>query len=143
MKPLYFAMRKNRKKWRTTLEDMQQMPEGSLGSDIAAFLQQHNLELMADVAWHDVYHVVFGYDTSIRDEGCIQFVPLGNGKWSAPYITCNLFFAAFYPEYWADFYKAYRRGKAANKFYDWDFEPLLTLPTVTIRCMIFGEEPGR
>ena len=140
LKPLYFFLRRNRKKWSVTIQDMEQMPPGSLGYDLAAFLSRYNLDIMPQAEWHDVYHVLFGYETNIRDEACIQFVPLGNGRWSVPHIACTLVSAAFYPEFWGDFYAAFKRGRGANKFHDWDFEPLLQLPTATVRKMIFGDK---
>ena len=137
LKPLYFFLRRNRRAWSVTVEDMRAMPAGSLGYDLAAFLQRHDLRMMPKAEWHDVYHVLFGYETNIRDEACIQFVPLGNGRWSVPYISCTLVSALFYPEFWGDFYAAFQRGRAASKFHDWDFEPLLQLQTATVREMIF------
>jgi len=137
LKPLYFFLRRNRKAWSVTVADMQQMPTGSLGYDVAAFLMRHNLEIMPQAEWHDVYHVLFGYETNIRDEACIQFVPLGNGRCSVPYLACTLVSAVFYPEFWPDFYAAFQRGRAANKFHDWDFEPMLQLQTSAVRTMIF------
>jgi len=137
LKPLYFLLRRNRREWTVTIEDMRQMPQGSLGNDVALFLDKYNLSVMPRAEWHDVYHVLFGYETNIRDEACIQFVPLGNGRWSVPYLACTLVSAAFYPEFWPDFYAAYQRGKAANQFHNWDFEPLLSLPTREVRNRIF------
>lgn len=140
LKPLYFSLRKHRKEWDVTLQDMQQMPEGTLGNDVYLFLTRHQLNIMPKAEWHDVYHVLFGYETNIRDEACIQFVPLGNGRWSAPYLACTLVSALFYPEFWGDFYAAYKKGKAANKFHNWDFEQLLQLPTAEVRRMIFEKK---
>lgn len=138
LKPLYFALRRNRRAWSVTIADMQAMPPGSLGNELAAFLMRHNLEIMPRAEWHDVYHVVFGYETNIRDEACIQFVPLGNGRRSLPYIACTLVSAAFYPEFWGDFYHAFQKGRKAVRFHDWDFEPMLGLPLLEIRERIFG-----
>lgn len=138
LKPIYFFLRRHRKAWNITIEDMQQMPACSLGNDVAAFLTKHHLEMMPKAEWHDVYHVLFEYETNIRDEACIQFVPVGNGRWSLPYLSCILVTAVIWPEYWGDFYAAYKRGRAAAKFHEWDFEPLLRLPTQQVRNMIFG-----
>jgi hypothetical protein len=139
LKPLYFFMRRNRKAWAITMEDLQQMPNGTLGKDLALFLIRHNLQIMPKAEFHDVYHVLFGYETNIRDEACIQFVPLGNGRYSLPYVACTFISAAFYPEYWEDFYAAYSRGRRANHFHDWDFEPLLMVKTEVVRKMIFDK----
>ncbi|MEX0965889.1 MAG: Coq4 family protein [Bacteroidia bacterium] len=116
------------------------MPEGTLGRDVGIFLKRHNLEVIPMAEFHDVYHVLFNYGTTIKDEACIQFVPLGNGRWSLPYVACTFVSAAFYPEYWKDFYRAFCTGKNANKFHDWDFQELLGAETEKIRRMIFEKE---
>ena len=137
LKPRYFAMRRGRKPWNVTIETLRDMPEGSLGNDLAKFLTANNLEMMPRAEFHDVYHVLFNYGTNIRDEACIQFVPLGNGRWSLPYVTCTMVTILFYPEYLEDFYEAYKKGKAANRFHDIDFEPFLQMPTREVREWIF------
>lgn len=139
LKPLYFFIRRNRKEWTTNIYDLDQMPDGTLGKDLSLFLKRYNLHMMPKAEFHDVYHVLFGYETNIRDEACIQFVPLGNGRYSLPYIACTLISAAFYPEYWGDFYRAYKRGQNANRFHDWDFEKLLLYKTKNVRKMIFDD----
>ncbi|RYD56695.1 MAG: hypothetical protein EOP56_11645 [Sphingobacteriales bacterium] len=140
MKPLYMMLRKDLKPWKTTQEDMATMPEGTLGNDVAKFLTRHNVTLISKVEWHDVYHVVFGYETNIKDELCIQFVPMGNGRYSPPYLLCNLFAMVCYPEYWGDFYIAYMRGYNARRFHGWDFEKMLHLKTSEVRKMMFDKD---
>ncbi|MES2703634.1 MAG: hypothetical protein V4649_13410 [Bacteroidota bacterium] len=136
LRPLYFAMRKHRKAWGVTYDDLALMPEGTLGNDLAKFLYTHQLAMMPRAEFHDVYHVLFNYGTNIRDESCIQFVPVGNGRRTLPYLVCIAVTMAFYPEYWGDFYKAYQTGRRANKFHDWDFEPMLCLKTEEVRRII-------
>ena len=136
-KPLYLFMRKDKTPWKITMGTLAAMPAGTLGKDVANFLQANGLSIMPRAELHDVYHVLFGYSTLMKDETCIQFVPLGNGRISAPYVASTLVAAVFYPEYWPDFYAAFRRGRAAATFHNWDFEPLLQLPTEQVRRMIF------
>jgi ubiquinone biosynthesis protein Coq4 len=137
MKPVYFLLRHNRTCWRTTQADLAIMPEGTLGKDLSNFLHINGLQLMPRAEFHDVYHVLFGFGTTMKEETCIQFVPLGNGRRSIPYLVTITISIIFYPENWEDFYKAYRIGKSANKFHDWDFEPMLGIRTDEVRRRIF------
>ncbi len=139
MKPVYFALRSHRKTWRTTQTDLAAMPEGTLGRDLSVFLQNNGLTLMPKAEFHDVYHVLFGFGTTMREETCIQFLPMGNGRYSIPHIITNAVSLVFYPEHWGDYYKAYHMGRRANTFHDWDFEPMLCLKTTVVRKLIFGE----
>ena len=138
LKPLYFAMRRDRKQWNITYDDLALMPEGTLGNDLAKFLYTNQLDIMPRAEFHDVYHVLFDYGTDIKDEACIQFVPVGNGRRSLPYLACITVTMVFYPEHLEDFYKAYLKGKNAVKFHNWDFEPMLQMKTSEVRKMIFG-----
>jgi len=138
MKPVYFALRSNRKIWQTTQADLAAMPEGTLGRDLAHFLHNNGLTLMPRAEFHDVYHVLFGYGTTMREETCIQFLPMGNGRYSIPHIITNTVSLVFYPEHWSEYYKAYQMGRSANRFHDWDFEPMLCLRTTDVRKLIFG-----
>lgn len=138
MKPLYFLLRKNKKPWTITIDELRSMDNGTLGKDLYLFLVRHNFRLIPKAEFHDVYHVLFDLDTDVRDEACVQFIPLGNGRRSLPYVSSTLVAAIFYPEYWADFYRAYMRGKNARTFHNWKFEEMLHLKTTEIRKMMFG-----
>ena len=138
LKGLYFYLRKKRKPWDITMESIQAMPKGTLGNDLYWFLKKNKLSIMPRAEFHDVYHVLFEYNTSIRDEAMIQFVPLGNGRISLPFLSCTFVSAVFFPEYWSDFYQAFLRGKRANTFHNWDFESLLEMPTVEVRKKIWS-----
>ena len=137
LKPLYFFLRRKRRPWNVTMDSLKAMPAGSLGNDLYLFLKKNNLQIMPKAEFHDVYHVLFNFETCIRDEACIQFVPLGNGRYSLPYIACTIVSVLFYPEFWGDFYKAFAMGRRANKFHNWNFESLLNHHTQDIRRMIF------
>lgn len=139
LKPLYLFLRRNRKPWNVTVDSLSKLPEDTLGRDVSIFLKRYNLEVIPMAEFHDVCHVLFNYGTSIKDEACVQFVPLGNGRLSLPYLACTFISALFYPENWKDFYSAYCRGKKANKFHDWNFKELLETNTETIRKMIFDK----
>ena len=138
LKPLYFFMRRNRKAWDINMNDLQNMNPGTLGNDLYMFLKQHNLRIMPKAEFHDVYHVLFEYGTDIKSETLVQFVPLGNGRRSLPFLACTFVSALFYPEFWNDFFIAYMRGKNASSFHNLDFESRLTENTANLRKEIFG-----
>ena len=138
LKPLYLFLRRNRKAWDVNMESLEQMPPKSLGNDLFLFLTEHNLILMPKIEFHDVYHVLFELDTDIKSETLLQFIPLGNGRRSLPFIASTLVSALFYPEHWNDFYSAFKRGQNAITFHNWDFEALLTRNTDVIRREVFG-----
>jgi ubiquinone biosynthesis protein Coq4 len=139
MKPVYFILRRNRKPWQITYDGLARMPQGTLGYDLAQFLYKNEIALMPRAEFHDVYHVLFNYGTTMKEETCIQFIPFGNGRFSIPHIVTNTIALALYPESWGDFYNAFRKGRSANRFHDWDFELMLHMKTDDVRKMIFSK----
>ncbi len=140
-KPIYFLLRWKRKAWKVTQEELSAYPENSLGKDLSNFLTTNNIQLMPKAEFHDVYHVLLGYSTSMREETCIQFVSMGNGKYSLPHLAANFTSLLFYPEYWGDFKQAFLRGRKAARFHDLDFENLLKMPTNRLReCLLHKKD---
>ncbi len=138
LKPVYLYLRKNRKPWNITMEELEKMGNGTLGNDLYNFLHSHGLEIMPRIEFHDVYHVLFEYETDMKSETMIQFVPIGNGRISLPFLISTFVSAVFYPENWNEYYLAYLRGKKAIQFHDWNFESLLAENTEELRKQIFG-----
>lgn len=133
-KPVYTLMRFRRKPWPLTKEDLQNYASGTLGHDLYCFLEMHHFELMPRAEFHDIFHVLLQMSTNMRDETSIQFVVIGNGKWSLPNLVSSGVALVFYPEHWSTYRKAYQRGKSARTFYDAPFLQLLEQPTTELRA---------
>lgn len=125
MIPVYQLLRKNKKPWQITQAQLQHFPIGSLGHSVYLFLTENELTLIPRAEFHDVYHVLFGFNTSMEDETAIQFLGVGNGRYSLPWLaSCGLAFV-FYPERWGKFRQAFQKGKACKPFHHLDWESLL------------------
>lgn len=140
MKPVYFLLKSKREPWKVKQEELACFTEGTLGRALHAFLTKNCLKMIPKAEFHDVFHVLFGYNTTMHDETCIQFVPLGNGAITAAMLASTFVSLLFYPENWGDYYRAFQRGRKANRFYDLDFEHLLQVPLVLLQEQIFAGE---
>lgn len=132
-KPIYKILRYRRKAWEVQQGSLKDYPLNSLGHELYSFLKRNEFQLMPRAEFHDVFHVLFNYGISMREETAIQFVVLGNGKWSLPNVISSSVAIVFYPEYWGDYKKAYLYGKKAAHFYHLDFENLLNQDLVELR----------
>ncbi len=112
-----------------TQNELKKMPDGSLGNDLALFLQQRDLELLPYYAKHDIKHILLQYDTTDEGEVCLQCFMLGNGHFSFPVMATVLFGFATMPEYWSSFTKAYRRGQKSIAIKNWQWFSILSQPT--------------
>lgn len=106
-------------------ETLQYFNKGSIGNLLFQFLETNQLTLLKDYESHDVKHVLFGYPPDERGEACLQFFMLGN-KWysSATFLVC-FHTILLYPENYAAFYIAYKKGKKYHSIKSTDWYAIL------------------
>ena len=139
-KPMYKATFKVfTKAWRTQREDLAKFETASLGGQLYLFLTSHNFQVEPKLESHDVGHVLLGYDTDVVSEISMQFFYLGSGKKSLYSLLTTILGYLIVPEYYPLFHQAFRRGKTAINFQDWDFEHLLSENINTLRAQIFKQ----
>ena len=118
------------------LEELRQLPEGTLGRELTRFLDQNGFEPLNSGDWiqrtHDVWHVITGLSPSKDDEFILQaftrsqvFRPSSALLVLAGLIThkCNL----------QEIIKVIKTGKMANKLVDWDIESDWATPLSEVR----------
>lgn len=103
--------RKQRKAWGLSTNDLLQFPEGSVGKVLGKFLQKAGLEPLPRAESHDVYHLLFDYSTSFKDEVGLQFFLWGNGKISLASISTSIGAWCIFPTQWNYLKTSYARGK--------------------------------
>ena len=121
------------KYWEYTLDDYQKMPLGSLGNDVAQYLERLHLDFMAGAEHHDVRHIILGYHMTVIDEVRMQVFMIGNGKRNL--FSIALVFASIFllPEYLQLFWKDFLRGKSSGDITSIEWCTLLTQETIALR----------
>lgn len=118
------------------LEKLRTLPEGTLGYEVAQFLDRHKFDPLESGDWiqrtHDIWHVLTGLSPSEEDELTLQaftraqvFRPSSAILVLAGLLTrrCNL----------EDVMKGLERGKIAQKIVDWDIESDWETPLSEVR----------
>ena len=118
------------------LEELRQLPEGTLGREVAYFLDKNGFEPLNSGDWiqrtHDIWHVVTGLSPSKNDEFILQaftrsqvFRPSSAILVLAGLLIhrCNL----------QEIIYAIKNGKMANKLVDWDIESDWATPLDEVR----------
>lgn len=118
-------------------DDLQSLPNGTLGNDLFIFLKQRNLPLLKHYARHDLKHVLLGYDTTEEGEACLQSFMFGNGRISFPVLATVTYGFITMPEYWSKMKKAFLQGKKCNSIHRWKWNDLIKEPTAELRRKIF------
>ena len=115
-----------------TKEELQQMPEDTLGRNLAIMLEKNKLELLPYYIKHDIKHILLGYSTTAEGEVCLQCFMLGNGHISFPVAATIGFGVLTMPEYWPLFYTAFKRGRRTASLKHWQWHSLLPQTTASL-----------
>lgn len=118
------------------LETLRQLPEGTLGREVARFLDENNLAPFNSGDWiqrsHDVWHVLTGLSPSEEDELILQSFTRAQvfRPSSAIIVLAGLLIGkCSFP----DIIQGIQHGKIAESLLDWDIESDWATPLVEVR----------
>lgn len=115
---------------------LQELPDGTLGKDIADCLERNNLRLVPNYESHDLKHVLLDFKMTPVDEIRMQAFMLGNGNHSIPSLAIFIFGALLLPDLWTTFYKDYRNGQNSKPIKTWTIEEYAHCQTSTLRQIV-------
>lgn len=115
---------------------LQELPDGTLGKDIANCLERNNLRLVPNYESHDLKHVLLDFKMTPVDEIRMQAFMLGNGNHSIPSLAIFIFGALLLPDLWTTFYKDYRNGQNSKPIKTWTIEEYAHCQTSTLRQIV-------
>lgn len=108
-------------------------PEGTLGQQLGRFLLQSNYGQNVYACHDDVLQLLIAGSTSFTDDIAVQYYLLGNGSFGLRRLTAMAAGLALFPHKALHFYRMYKKGKEALRFYDVDHLGLLHLPVDRIK----------
>lgn len=136
-KPFYAKVFKfNKRAWVYTREDLLRMPRESLGRLLGEFLLKNDYHLLAKMEDHDVMHVLMEFKTTVEDEVKMQYFLIGNGKKSIYAWFTIIFGSLMIPEFFKEYFQAFRKGKSCHNISNWDFQYLLGEPIELLQRQI-------
>ncbi len=134
---LYVKLRhRHRKPWPYTIDSLMNFPDDTLGKTLGEFLYHNGFELVGNYERHDIFHIMTGYQPTVKDEVSMQFFLLGNGKFSPSTITTCFVGLLMLPEFIPTFIKDIRRGSKCRSIHKWDFEHLLYEPLAQLKGLM-------
>ncbi len=96
-----------------TLKALREFPDGTLGREVAAFLDARGLPFKVRYENHDAIHALLGCETDIRGEMEVQAFLWANRASSPAGRILFLVGGLLLPEQWSAMRAAYHRGHAA------------------------------
>lgn len=136
----YTSLFKKEKRWNITKDELLNYPKDSIGKALGTFLDKNGFELIPKVERHDVYHTITEFNTKVEDEIALQCLCFGNGKRSPYLLGAIILGIIILPEYYVYYLKAYRIGKQAHPFHQFDYSKLLHSSIDKFRNAIFSNE---
>ncbi len=97
-----------------TLEELRAYPEGSLGREVAAYLDARGLPFKVRYENHDAIHAILDYETNIRGEMELQAFMWANDASSPAGRILFVLGGALLPEQWRAMRDAFLRGRASR-----------------------------
>jgi hypothetical protein len=112
-----------------TLGALRDYPDGTLGREVAAYLDARGLPFKVRYENHDAIHCITGYETNIRGEMELQAFMWANDSSSPAGRILFVLGGLLLPEQWSAMRDAYARGEEAAPMEEWRlpdrlFEPL-------------------
>lgn len=120
------------------VQQLQTLPQGTLGKDIADCLQRNKLRLVPNFESHDLKHVLLGYHMTPEDEIRLQAFMLGNGNLSIASVAIFLFGALLLPELWFTFIRDFINGYHATPIKTWTIEEYAHCNTLALRRSVLN-----
>jgi hypothetical protein len=96
-----------------TLDELRSYADGSLGREVARFLDERGLPFKVRYENHDAIHAILDYDTTTRGEMEVQAFLWANHSSSRAGRVLFVVGGALLPEHWDAMRVAYARGKRA------------------------------
>lgn len=122
--------------------ELNELPDGTLGKDIAECLQRNGLRLVPGYESHDLKHVLLGFKMTPVDEIRLQAFMLGNGNYTLPSFAIFIFGALFLPDLWRRLYMDYLDGQQARPISTWTIEEFAHCNTAALREAVFHYAPA-
>jgi len=114
------------------------LPDGTLGKDIANCLEKNGLRLVPNYESHDLKHVLLDFKMTPVDEIRLQAFMLGNGNYSIASFAIFLFGALFLPDLWKTFFRDFINGRNSKPISNWTIEEFAHCQTSTLREIVFN-----
>lgn len=123
---IYARLFKSHKEaWGLSKEELAAYEEGTLGNALGRFYALHGFDVMPKLENHDVFHVLTGTGVEIQDEVSMQFLLLGNGKFSLYLFGMIGLGSIIFPEFITYYIRSFQRGRSMDVFHHLEFRTLL------------------
>jgi len=138
--PMVFNVGIKEPSWNLSTSQLLAFPNGTVGKTLGEFLKNNRLEPIAGAESHDLYHILFNYDSSFKDEVALQFFLRGNGKKSIASFGTSIGAWCVLPMHWSYLKSSYARGKECMDISKLDLKSILLNDFNEVRTKLFEQK---
>jgi ubiquinone biosynthesis protein Coq4 len=138
---IYLKTKSNQLNWIYNACKLHNFPLGSLGKELADFLNKNQVDLIPKAESHDVFHVITGFGIESEEEVAMQYWLLGNGRFKPYTIGACIVGMILLPDFWMKYLKSFKQGKDSPSIVGWDFEEMLYADVNQIKCYVQQTPP--
>lgn len=121
------------KKAPVTMDELIGYPKDTLGFHLGNFLFNHSHDADPQPEMTDIHRVLINKEVSDKEEIAMHFYLFGNGDMALKNVFVVLTGSLLYPLQLRYFYRRYRDGRNALRFYDLNHFAMLHLPLNRIK----------
>lgn len=125
------------------VRQLNELPDDTLGKDIANCLEKNGLRLVPNYESHDLKHILLDFKMTPVDEIRMQAFMIGNGNYSLANVVIFIFGALFLLDLWITFYKDFINGRNSKPISTWTIEEYAHCKTSTLREIVFNYSPSQ
>ncbi len=126
--------------WKLSTADLLSFPDGTVGKALGEFFKKNKFEPIAGAESHDLYHVLFDFSSSFKDEVALQFFLRGNGKNSIASFGTSIGAWCLLPTQWSYLKTSYQCGKKCSDISKLDLKSILFHNFKETRAALFEEK---
>ena len=126
-----------------TLAALRDYPDGTLGREVARYLDARGLPFKVRYENHDAIHCILDYETNIRGEMELQAFMWANDSSSPAGRILFVVGGMILPEQWLAMRDAHRRGRVAAPMQEWRLPDRLFEPLEAVRSRCGSRLPAR
>ena len=130
--PLILLFR-NKNQYNYSMEQLLTFQDGTLGKDLAEYLQKKDLYLIRGYLRHDCKHILLGYEMDEEGEARMQCYFLGNRHYSIPVVMTAIMCLLLMPDHWKKLYREFRKGRQNKDLGELDINKIISMNTITLR----------
>lgn len=123
----------NTQNLKSKTEELRALPDGTLGKDIANYLDENNIVLVKNFESHDLKHIILDLGMTPIEEIRLQAFMIGNGNLTISSAAIFSLGIVLFPSQWSVFRSEFKKGRSSIQIKGWTIDEMAHFNTNYLR----------